>query len=61
MALPGTKNGPFRVFGLYRSTGKHAAPRGTVPRTAARSQRRGAHAVSLPRLTSPRGGREKAA
>jgi hypothetical protein len=47
-----TKSRPFRVFGLYRSSGKHAAPRGTYQRSAM-SPRRAAHAASMPRLTGP--------
>jgi len=49
-----TKSRPLRVFGLYRSTGKHAAPRGTVPRPAALGPRRAAHAASSSRTTSAR-------
>ncbi len=48
---------PFRSLGLYRSTGKHAAPRGTVhaaPRQPdSGTARRPAHAASMPRLTGP--------
>ncbi len=51
------KSRPFRSLGLYRSSGKHAAPRGTVqqtPRTAATgAAHRPAHAASMPRLTGP--------
>jgi hypothetical protein len=55
MAFPVTKNGPFRVFALYRSTGKHAAPRGTVPpRPAVPRPRRAAHAAPGSRATSTR-------
>ena len=55
MAFPVSKNGRFRVFGLYRSIGKHAAPRGTVPpRPAVPRPRRAAHAASGPRAASSR-------
>ncbi len=76
MAFSVAKSRPFRSLGLYRSSGKHAAPRGTVqptPRPAtAGSAHRPAHAASMPRLTGPNAnqkattgqhsaGREKAA
>ncbi len=61
MALSVAKSRPFRVFGLYRSSGKHAAPRGTVPRAAARPGRRAAHAGPAPERTGPQDGQEKAA
>ena len=48
---------PFRSLGLYRSSGKHAAPRGTVhavPRqSGSGTAHRPAHAASMPRLTAP--------
>lgn len=50
MAFSVAKSRPFRVFGLYRSSGKHAAPRRTVQRSSL-SPRRAAHAASMPRLT----------
>jgi hypothetical protein len=52
----------FRVFG--RSTGKHAAARGTVittPPAAEREPRRAAHAASAPRLAGADASQEKAA
>jgi hypothetical protein len=53
MAFSATKNHPFRVFWLYRSTGRHAAPRGTVPpRPAVPRPRRAAHAASGSRAAS---------
>jgi len=52
---------PLRVLGLYRSSGKHAAPRGSVPRTSAGSPRRAAHAASLRRLASQQDSQDKAA
>jgi hypothetical protein len=55
MAFPVSKNHPFRIFGLYRSTGKHAAPRGTVPpRPAVPRPRRAAHAAPGSRAASMR-------
>jgi hypothetical protein len=59
MAFSVAKSRPFRVFGLYRSSGKHAAPRGIVERSAISPRR--AHAVSLPRLTGPHAGEHKQA
>jgi len=52
MSFSVAKSLPFRVFGLYRSSGKHAAPRGTVQRSSV-SPRRAMHAASMPRLTGP--------
>jgi len=61
MAFSVAKSRPFRVFGLYRSSGKHAAPRGIVQRSEL-LPRRPAHAVSMPRLTGPHvGEHDKAA
>ncbi len=57
MAFSVAKSRPFRVFGLYRSSGKHAAPRGIVQRSDV-MPRRPAHAVSLPRLTGPHAGQD---
>ena len=61
MAFSVSKSRPFRSLGLYRSSGKHAAPKGWVPEPrpaeepAAESNRR-AHAASMPRLTGPHAG-----
>ena len=55
MTFSVTKSHPFRVFGLYRSTGKHAAPRGSAARPAAPGPRRAAHAASESRSTAARG------
>jgi hypothetical protein len=65
MSFSVAKSRPFRFLGLYRSSGKHAAPRvivQMVPReeTAGMARRR-AHAVSLPRLTGPGANDSKAA
>ena len=64
MAFSVSKSRTFRSLGLYRSSGKHAAPKGFVPeqRPAVEStnshepshSRRPAHAASMPRLTAPR-------
>ena len=65
MAFSGSKNRPFRSLRLYRSSGKHAAPRRaaqSAPRPAAGgAPHRPAHAASMPRLTGPAGSQEKAA
>jgi hypothetical protein len=58
MAFSVTKSRPFRSLGLYKSSGKHAAPKGHVPepRPAADSSvhsHRPAHAATMPRLTGP--------
>jgi hypothetical protein len=48
---------PFRSLGLYRSSGKHAAPRGGIqwpPRPAAGAEaHRPAHAASVPSPREP--------
>ena len=72
MAFSVVKSRPFRFLGLYRSSGKHAAPRvivQVVPREelvvpceeTAGMARRPAHAASLPRLSGPRANDTKAA
>ncbi len=66
MAFSVSKSRPFRSLGLYKSSGKHAAPRGSVPapRKAAETTdaetapeqdvvRHPAHAATSPRLSSP--------
>ncbi|MGH3295639.1 MAG: hypothetical protein ACRDP7_27960 [Trebonia sp.] len=57
MAFSVSKSRPFRSLGLYKSSGKHAAPRGWVPepRPAAEANHphRPAHAATMPRLTGP--------
>ena len=51
---------PFRTLGLFRKTGKHAAPRGTVQavpkQSASGTAHRPAHAATMPRLTGPNAG-----
>ncbi|HZZ53329.1 MAG TPA: hypothetical protein VFE26_03500 [Trebonia sp.] len=57
MSFSVTKSRPFRSLGLYRSSGKHAAPRGGIqwpPRPAAGAEaHRPAHAASVPRPAEP--------
>ena len=63
MSFSVTKKRPFRSLGFYRSSGKHAAPRGGVQglaRSAAGAEaHRPAHAASMPSPADP--GQEKAA
>jgi hypothetical protein len=64
MAFSVSKSRPFRSLGLYRSSGKHAAPKGFVPEQHPAVEHtnshepshshRPAHAASMPRLTGPR-------
>jgi len=65
MAFSVAKSRPFRSLRLYRSSGKHAAPRRvaqSAPRpVAAGMPHRRAHAASMPRLTGPAASQEKAA
>jgi hypothetical protein len=65
MAFSVAKSRPFRLLGLYRSQGKHAAPRVTVqlvpPEATTEAGRRPAHAAWVPRLTGPHAGGKKAA
>ena len=65
MAFSVAKSRPFRLLGLYKSRGKHAAPRVTVhlvPReTTTEATRRPTHAAWMPRLTGPHAGGKKAA
>ena len=60
MAFSVSKSRPFRSLGLYRSSGKHAAPKGWVPEPRPASEpghaHRPAHAATMPRLTSPQTG-----
>ena len=65
MSFSVTKSRPFRSLGLYRSSGKHAAPRGGIqwpPRPAAGAEaHRPAHAASVPSQREPVHEEEKAA
>ena len=57
MSFSVNKSRPFRSLGLYRSSGKHAAPRGGIqwpPRPAAGAEaHRPAHAASVPSQREP--------
>lgn len=57
MAFSVAKSRPFRSLGLYKSSGKHAAPKGSVHRQrhedGTESAHRPAHAATMPRLTGP--------
>ena len=62
MAFSMSKSRPFRSLGLYRSSGKHAAPKGWVPEPRLAGDlvvesHRPAHAASMPRLTGPHAGK----
>ncbi len=66
MAFSVSKGRPFRTLGLYRSNGKHAAPKGWVPeprsaRDDVAETRRPAHAATMPRLTGPHAGKDQRA
>jgi hypothetical protein len=66
MAFSVSKSRPFRILGLCRSNGKHAAPKGWVPEPRsseenAAESRRPAHAATMPRLTGPHAGSGKRA
>ena len=64
MSFSVNKSRPFRSLGLYRSSGKHAAPRGGIqwpPRPAAGAEaHRPAHAASVPSQREPAEERELA-
>jgi hypothetical protein len=55
MAFSVSKRRPFRSLGLYKSSGKHAAPKGRVlephPAPEPSHSHRPAHAATMPRLT----------
>ncbi len=60
MAFSVARSRPFRSLGLYKSNGRHAAPKGWVPepRPSVESDdhpHRPAHAATMPRLTGPHG------
>jgi hypothetical protein len=57
MAFSVSKSRPFRSLGLYKSSGRHAAPKGAVPAPRQSVEDAGhqpAHAATMPRLTGPR-------
>jgi hypothetical protein len=60
MAFSVSKSRPFRSLGLYKSSGKHAAPKHWVPEQRPPVEpshaHRPAHAASMPRLTGPHAG-----
>jgi hypothetical protein len=60
MSFSVTKGHPLRSLGLFRRSGKHAAPRGTVQavpkQSATGAPHRPAHAATMPRLTGPNAG-----
>jgi hypothetical protein len=56
MTFSVARSRPFRSLGLFKSSGKHAAPKGWVPEPRPAPEpsahsRRPAHAVTMPRLT----------
>jgi hypothetical protein len=56
MSFSVNRSRPFRSLGLYRSSGKHAAPRGGIqwPRPAAGAEaHRPTHAASVPSQREP--------
>ena len=56
MSFSITKKRPFRSLGLYRSSGKHAAPHSGMqrpPHPAGTEPHRPAHAASVPRQAEP--------
>ena len=64
MAFSVTRSRRFRPLGFYKSSGKHAAPKGFVPEShpaadAPVRPRRPAHAAAMPRLTGPHADRER--
>jgi hypothetical protein len=64
MAFFVSKSRPFRSLGLYKSSGKHAAPKGSVPEpreSVENAGRHPAHAATMPRLTGPAANEQQAA
>lgn len=66
MAFSVSKSRPFRSLGLFRSSGKHAAPKGWVPEPRSAEEpvaepHRPAHAATMPRLTGPHAGNSQRA
>lgn len=59
MAFSVPKSWPFRSLGLYKSSGKHAAPKGKAlvpeprPVVEPEHQHQPEHAATMPRLTGP--------
>jgi hypothetical protein len=66
MAFSVAKARPFRSLGLYKSNGKHAAPKGVTPEPHPGSEptthpHRPAHAATMPRLTGSHADTDQAA
>jgi hypothetical protein len=67
MAFSVARARPFRSLGLYKSAGKHAAPKGRGPEAdsageaATTHPHRPAHAATMPRLTGQHTSTEQAA
>jgi hypothetical protein len=70
MTFSVSKSRPFRLLGLCRSSGKHAAPKGWVPQPRSSGEydeepvaesRRPAHAATMPRRTGPHAGKDQQA
>jgi hypothetical protein len=64
MTFSVSKSRPFRSLGLYKSSGKHAAPKGTVPaprESVENAGRHPAHAATMPRLTGSASNEQQAA
>jgi hypothetical protein len=56
MAFSVSRSRPFRSLGFYKSSGKHAAPKGSAsaPRPSVEGAgHQPAHAATMPRLTGP--------
>jgi len=65
MTFSVSKSRPFRSLGLYKSSGKHAAPKGTVPAPRESVENAAshhpAHAATMPRLTGSASDEQQAA
>ena len=64
MTFSVSKRRPFRSLGLYKSSGKHAAPKGSVPAPRPSVENAGhqpTHAATMPRLTGPAADDQQAA
>lgn len=66
MAFSVSKSRPFRSLGLYKSSGRHAAPKGWVPESRQPDESTShahspAHASTMPRLTGAQGDNEQQA
>jgi hypothetical protein len=66
MTFSVSKSRPFRSLGLYKSSGKHAAPKGVVPAPRESVENQSAshhpsHAATMPRLTGSANDEQQAA